>query len=369
MATIDDFSRLVSGIYSAAMTPEQWDVTMADIGRAFDGSSAALVITDGKTRTLKHADIPPDAATNYADHFARLDHVLSAVETGPVGAVRTGTELMWPHQDCEFQVDWARRNGFEDGLFIRLTDAPSATSLAVATSRRSAPFDTAERVALVHRLVPHLQQALRTQYHLEDLSHRSNDLAGASEAVRHGIVVVARGHRVVYTNSAADRILCADDGLRIRPARIEAGSLRADAQLQHSIDRALASNKADRCGNSFLCVRPSGRRPYIVHVLPLDETTFASPQPQNRAMIVIVDPDREPEPPASLLRRLYGLTRSEAEIALMVLRGQGRNHIADELSLSLATVKTHLHHVFDKTGTHRQAELVRLLLSLDPLCR
>ena len=114
---------------------------------------------------------------------------------------------------------------------------------------------------------------------------------------------------------------------------------------------------------------PLGSASLIVHVLPLDETTFASPRPQNRAMIVIVDPDLEPEPPASLLRRLYGLTRSEAEIALMVLRGQGRNHIADELSLSLATVKTHLHHVFDKTGTHRQAELVRLLLSLDPLCR
>jgi hypothetical protein len=48
---------------------------------------------------------------------------------------------------------------------------------------------------------------------------------------------------------------------------------------------------------------------------------------------------------------------------LMVMRGQGRNHIADELLLSLATVKTHLHHAFDKTDTHRQAELVRLLLS------
>ena len=59
----------------------------------------------------------------------------------------------------------------------------------------------------MRRLVPHLQQALRTQYHLDDLSNRSNDLAGASEAVRHGIVVVAPGHRVVYTNSAADRIL------------------------------------------------------------------------------------------------------------------------------------------------------------------
>ncbi|MCW2688573.1 MAG: DNA-binding protein with domain [Mycobacterium sp.] len=49
-------------------------------------------------------------------------------------------------------------------------------------------------------------------------------------------------------------------------------------------------------------------------------------------MIVIVDPDLEPEPPASLLRRLYGLTKSEAEIALMVLRGQGHReqHGCDE---------------------------------------
>ena len=33
MDAIDDFSRLIAGIYSAVMTPEQWDVTMADIGR------------------------------------------------------------------------------------------------------------------------------------------------------------------------------------------------------------------------------------------------------------------------------------------------------------------------------------------------
>ncbi|MCW2688571.1 MAG: Helix-turn-helix transcriptional regulator [Mycobacterium sp.] len=38
MATIDDFSRLISGIYSSGHGPELWDVTMADIGRAFDGS-------------------------------------------------------------------------------------------------------------------------------------------------------------------------------------------------------------------------------------------------------------------------------------------------------------------------------------------
>ena len=32
----------------------------------------------------------------------------------------------------------------------------------------------------------------------------------------------------------------------------------------------------------------------------------------------------------------------------------------------MTTVRTHLQHIFDKTDTHRQAELVRLLLMVSP---
>ena len=81
-----------------------------------------------------------------------------------------------------------------------------------------------------------------------------------------------------------------------------------------------------------------------------------------RALVIVVDPKRQAEPHRDLLIRLFGLTRAEAEVALRVLRGDGLRPISDELTLSLATVKTHLQHVFTKTGTHRQAELVRLLL-------
>ncbi|HYO01016.1 MAG TPA: hypothetical protein VET27_03550 [Mycobacterium sp.] len=112
MATVDDFSRLVTEIYSAVTTPENWDVTLADLGAVFNGARAGLVITDGDARRHLHADLPADSAKSYAEHFSRLDHVLAAVETGPVGAVRTGTELMWPHSDGEFEADWTRPNGF-----------------------------------------------------------------------------------------------------------------------------------------------------------------------------------------------------------------------------------------------------------------
>jgi DNA-binding CsgD family transcriptional regulator len=82
------------------------------------------------------------------------------------------------------------------------------------------------------------------------------------------------------------------------------------------------------------------------------------------ALVVVVDPEHEPEFPPSALRRLYGLTKAEAAVAMLALRGEGLQSVADELSVSLSTVRIHLQHVFEKTGTHRQTELVRLLLEV-----
>jgi DNA-binding CsgD family transcriptional regulator len=48
------------------------------------------------------------------------------------------------------------------------------------------------------------------------------------------------------------------------------------------------------------------------------------------------------------------------------MHGADLKEISEELSISLTTVRTHLQHVFDKTDTRRQAELVRLLLVLSP---
>lgn len=367
MTAVDEFSELISGIYSAVLDPEQWDVSMAAIARAFDAHTASLVFADSGSRTLKHAQMPPGAAQAYTAHYQRLDHVLCAVETGPVGAVRTGAELMWPYQHREFQIDWARPNGFHDGLFVRLTPGPAVTSLAIANVLESDRFDSPERIALINRLIPHLQQALRMQDRLDDLDQRSGDLTDAGAAVGHGIVIVER-HRAVYTNVAAERILHSRDGLRFDDGRVKAEASSADAQLQCSITRAFNLDRDDPGGGSLLCPRPSGRRPYIVHVLPIDSNSVAAPH-RARVMVIIVDPEQRPEPPASLLRRLYGLTKSEAQVALLVLRGEGLTPIAEQLSVSLTTVKTHLRHVFDKTGVHRQAELVRLLVTLDPLHR
>lgn len=107
--------------------------------------------------------------------------------------------------------------------------------------------------------------------------------------------------------------------------------------------------------------RSLGQRPYVVRAIPtrLAESAGAAAP---TALIVIGDPEQDALPDSETLRRLYGLTRSEAEVALRVMDGTGLVPIAEELSISVSTVRTHLKHVFEKTDTHRQAELVRLLL-------
>ena len=72
------------------------------------------------------------------------------------------------------------------------------------------------------------------------------------------------------------------------------------------------------------------------------------------------------QPPTVIatLARDYGLTPAEARLAIALSNGQSLRDIADQHALSKETVRTQLRTVFDKTGVHRQSELVRLVLSL-----
>ena len=367
MVAVEDFSRLVSGVYAAAVTPQHWGLALREIHRVLGGTGGGLLMADGADWSIDNSTIPAQAAQTYAEYYYQLDYVLEAVERGPVSAVRTGTELMPLVRRSEFYEDWLRPLDIDDGLFVRLTDNSKPTCLIVAAPRRTEPFDSPERVKLVSGLVVHLQQALRTQDKLAALANTTIELAGALEVVRHGVVVVGSDHLVMDLNSAAEQIFRAEDGICMRSGHFAATSAHTERELHRAIDNAVDSGRsAVRMGRSLICARPSGKRPYVIHVLPSHcRDTGESPR-HAMALVLIIDPEDEAEPAAALLRRLYHLTKAEADIVLRMMRGADVKQIAEELSVSLPTVRTHLQHVFDKTDTHRQAELIRLLLALSP---
>jgi DNA-binding CsgD family transcriptional regulator len=72
--------------------------------------------------------------------------------------------------------------------------------------------------------------------------------------------------------------------------------------------------------------------------------------------------DDVPEVVAALQARANPLTEREQEVLLLVAEGRTNGDIAEELCISAATVKTHLDHVFAKTGSvHRSAAVARAL--------
>jgi DNA-binding CsgD family transcriptional regulator len=80
------------------------------------------------------------------------------------------------------------------------------------------------------------------------------------------------------------------------------------------------------------------------------------------AIVMVNDPERQQRVRKEHLRRRFGLTSAEADVALEILKGDGRDASAARLGIAPATVTAHLSHIFEKTGVCRQAEVVRLLM-------
>lgn len=365
MFTVEGFSRLVAGIYAAAIAPQHWESTIRDIHRAIGGSGGALLTADKSIWSIQSSILPVGAAASYAEYYHRIDHPLATVGKGAVGTIRTGTELVIPHRNTEFYTDWLHPNELEDALFVRLSHGTHPACFLLHTAQTSEPFGTRERIKQFSGLVPHLQQALRAQHALDDFAHEDADLHAALDSVDHGIVVVGASGEVLNVNAAAEKVLRSGDGLQLVSGRMTAASAPVNRTLNRALHSAVTGTSDNvRGGYSFTVQRPSGTRPFVIHVLPLHR--FDQPD-RRRALVVLADPGHEPEPSTTLLQRLYHLTRTEADIALRVAHGADPKRIAEDLSVSITTVRTHLHRVFDKTDTHRQVELVRLLLTLHPV--
>jgi len=70
-----------------------------------------------------------------------------------------------------------------------------------------------------------------------------------------------------------------------------------------------------------------------------------------------------------VLAKVYNLTAGEIRLLDAVVKVSGVKALAEALGVKQATVKTHLHNVFRKTGTARQSELVKLIVGFEPPAR
>jgi DNA-binding CsgD family transcriptional regulator len=156
------------------------------------------------------------------------------------------------------------------------------------------------------------------------------------------MVVIDRRGTVVITNAAA----------RALPAALACIGGHA-AQLIRQIEQS----------GSGAVGTVSGERQFWLLAAPFGDGDLAG-----RALftITITEPAAVHPVAAAAIAQLCGLTPCEAKTAEMILAGTPPKAMATALGVSLATVKTHLHRVFSKTGTRGQADFARRMARVLP---
>jgi DNA-binding CsgD family transcriptional regulator len=166
---------------------------------------------------------------------------------------------------------------------------------------------------------------------------------------------------VVGANVAAVAIFSND--LRIKDRRILIRDIEARAKLRAFTDQLDGSPLHLSPPIDPVIVPRQDKLPVLLRIWPIDAAA-RWPTPAVRALLTLNALGPKPGPPAPILAKTFGLTPSEAKLACIIARGAGPEIAALELKISRETARNQLKSVFAKTGTHRQSELVALLLQV-----
>jgi DNA-binding CsgD family transcriptional regulator len=219
--------------------------------------------------------------------------------------------------------------------------------------------------AVFATLQPHLARAARIQRRLWELDLRDLLASAGIDGRQRAVLVDARG-RVLFATDSAAKLIGDARPFRLRSGVLSALDPAADTRLHRAVARCLESHLLVHGGDE-LTIQHDARSVLHVSVVPFAsragaESTGWHGRRCPAALVLISDPDEERRARKKRLRERFGLTPAEAEVALEMLPGDGREAAAARLGIAPGTVRIHLQHVFEKTGVHRQAELVTLII-------
>jgi DNA-binding CsgD family transcriptional regulator len=177
--------------------------------------------------------------------------------------------------------------------------------------------------------------------------------------------------KILLMNHSAESVLKQHDGLTCARGEVHAGLAHETLKLRQLIKSAvqLVVSPFSSGGGAIGISRPSRKRPFQLFVAPASSNPMSLPTARGAAALFIHDPEATQNSSEDLLRSFYGLTVAEAATAALLMKGKDLKEIANELHVTRETSRMHLKHVFEKTGTRRQSELVNVLLRSPAILR
>jgi DNA-binding CsgD family transcriptional regulator/PAS domain-containing protein len=363
---------LIEQIYAASLNPNLWRVFLEKLQAILGSQASALFIQDfgkaGQNSGGAEIGIQADHRRAYEQYYGSKNiYLLRGQQLLTPGRVLIYDELC-PRSEAmrsEFYNDWVAPQGLGPGILAIVAKENSICSMLGVMWPKNKIIPS--RIQIVDRVLPHLQRAVQIHSRITGLDIERRMVQHAIDHWQTGLIFLNHRGVVLFVNAAASRLLAQNDALRLGKGGLEAVQPACNRVLCSLIDNSIQTSLGLglNAGGKVLIKRRVGQ-PLSVFVSPIREQELSDfglpPSVIPGAIIFIDDPDQEYRIDNKQLRQLYGLTRAEATICALLVKGSDLNAISNALHISLETVRTHLKHIFSKTGTRRQAELVSLLL-------
>lgn len=320
------------------------------------GSSGVMINT---------GSVDEQAVVSYETHFFAMDPFVRLKE----GEVVTAEEMVGK--------EWLQSPIYQEYLkpldIRHLLGADIYTvegiecRLRVTRSHDAKPFTPTDK-ALVRFLLPHLKRAIQLHAKLDFLECERQLFAGTVNRLLLGIISLSNAGAIIEMNQEARRILAEKDGIWLSGNTLCVENSQESRELQNMIRQGLSGTpvtEGPAVAEAMSVTRPSGRAKVgvLIRAIPMGAWSESSKQ-RPAVAIFLRDPESNAAQPShELVRRLFGLTRMEAALALLLAEGATLDEAAEKMNVRRNTARTHLRSIFCKTGVTRQTMLVRLLLN------
>jgi DNA-binding CsgD family transcriptional regulator len=279
--------------------------------------------------------------------------------------IQSQTAGLETYHNNRFFQEWVNPQGLVDCIAIAVSrDERVVGHVAWGRHETDGPIEDHE-ITTLRLLAPHFRRAVTISGLMDMQSLASASLARTLDALTVAVYLVDGDLSIVHANTLAHERLKEGQPVARREGKLRFQSTTIQATLADAVMRAASGDVAiGQRGIGVPLLERDGSAA-VAHVLPLARSDLRSGLEQRaKAAVFIASSAAAPSMPAAALAHIYDLTPAETRVFELVASGRTLAEIAPHLGIALATVKSHLQRLFEKTGTARQAELVRLAASL-----
>jgi DNA-binding SARP family transcriptional activator/DNA-binding CsgD family transcriptional regulator len=364
-------SALIGDIYDASLDPSLWPEVLIKCRTFIGGQSATLFAKDATRKSLniyfEDGGLDPHYKQLYFGEYGKLDPFTTGHLLAEVGAPLSTIDFLpfGEFHESRFYQEWARPQGLID--FASAVIEKSATSVAmfgIFRHERDGVVDDDARQAM-SLIIPHIRRAVLIGRTVEHKSMEAATFADTLDGLSAGVFLVDEADRLVHANESGQSMLDTRDVLHLTRGRLGARDPSPDKALREVFGAAGGGDGAVGAKGISIPMTALGGEQYVAHVLPL--TSGARRRAGSRyaavAATFVHKAALKLQSPPEILAKTFGLTPTEMRVLLAIVEVGGVSETAKALGVADTTVKTHLHRLFAKTGTARQAELVKLVAS------